>query len=183
MRIFVKWQIRFGEHRKTKMTENGTCPIFEWPKMEHVLYSNDRIWSMSYIRMTENRNVPFSLESVPYLTEYVTRVKYTFRAIYGPTNVKTVLVIDVIWRTSLNYILWSITCPSPSWVRIMLGSLDSFMWGNYPATLQNVGGSTQVLARAWNNARRGTWGLPPRWKLESRHITFTVLVQRWPLIK
>ena len=39
--------------------------------------------------------------------------------------------------------------------------LDSFMWGSYPASLRNVGVSTQVLVRAWNNSLRGTWGLPP----------------------
>jgi hypothetical protein len=32
---------------------------------------------------------------------------------------------------------------------------------SYPASLQNVGGSTQVPVRTWNNARKGTWGLPP----------------------
>ena len=34
-----------------------------------------------------------------------------------------------------------------------------------------------MLAQAWNNARRGTRGLPPPVKLESRHIPFTVLVR------
>jgi hypothetical protein len=29
------------------------------------------------------------------------------------------------------------------------------------ASLRKVGGSTQVPARPWNNAWRGTWGLPP----------------------
>ena len=43
-----------------------------------------------------------------------------------------------------------------------------FMW---------IDSSTQVPARAWNNVRRGTWGLPPTVKLESRHITFTVSVR------
>ena len=56
--------------------------------------------------------------------------------------------------------------------------LDSFMWGSHPASLRNVGGSTQVPTCAWNNAQRGTWGLPPPVKMESCHITFTVLVWR-----
>jgi hypothetical protein len=38
--------------------------------------------------------------------------------------------------------------------------LDSFMWGSYPASLRNVGGSTQVPVSAWNNARKGTRGFP-----------------------
>ena len=38
--------------------------------------------------------------------------------------------------------------------------------------------STQVSARAWNNARRGTRGLPTPVKLASCHITFTVLLRR-----
>ena len=31
-------------------------------------------------------HVPYSFESVPYSTEYVTRVIYMFCAIYGPTK-------------------------------------------------------------------------------------------------
>jgi hypothetical protein len=50
------------------------------------------------------------------------------------------------------------------------------MWGSYPASLRNVNGSTQVPVRAWNNARKGTWGLPPPVKLERRNITYTVLM-------
>ena len=38
-------------------------------------------------------------------------------------------------------------------------------------------GSTKVPACAWNNAQRGTWGLPPPGKLESRHIAITELVR------
>jgi hypothetical protein len=34
-----------------------------------------------------------------------------------------------------------------------------FIWGSYPASLRNVGGSTQAPVRAWNNARKGAWGL------------------------
>ena len=65
--------------------------------------------------------------------------------------------------------------------RIPLGTLYLFMWGSYPASLQNVDGSTQVPTRAWNNIRRDTLGLPPPGKLlENRHITFTILVRRKP---
>ena len=52
---FLKWQIRFGEHRKSK---------------------SNRIWNMFHIRLKVCRSRP---------TEYVTCVTYTFRAIYGPT--------------------------------------------------------------------------------------------------
>ena len=48
----------------------------------------------------------------------------------------------------------------------------------YAASLQNVGGSTQVSVHAWNNAWRGVWGLPPPVKMETRHITYIVLVRR-----
>jgi hypothetical protein len=48
----------------------------------------------------------------------------------------------------------------------------------YPASLRNVGGSTQVPVRAWNNARKGTWGLPPPVKLERRDMTYTVSMWR-----
>jgi hypothetical protein len=61
---------------------------------------------------------------------------------------------------------------------IPTGTLDSFMWGSYPASLRNVGGSTQVPIRAWNNARWGTRGLPPPVKLERRDMTYTVLMWR-----
>jgi hypothetical protein len=50
------------------------------------------------------------------------------------------------------------------------------MWGSYPAGLRNVGGSTQVLVRAWNNARKGTF--PPPVKLERRDMTYTVSMWR-----
>ena len=64
------------------------------------------------------------------------------------------------------------------WVRILPGTLETFMWWSYPASLQNVNGSTQVPTHAWNNAQRGIWGLPPSGKLESCHITLTVLLRR-----
>jgi hypothetical protein len=53
-----------------------------------------------------------------------------------------------------------------------------FMWGSYPASLRNVGGSTQVPVRAWNNAWKGTWGLPPPVKLERPQMTYTVSMWR-----
>jgi Flp pilus assembly protein TadB len=56
--------------------------------------------------------------------------------------------------------------------------LDSFMWGSYPASLRNVAGSTRVPVGAWNNAQRGTWGLPLPVKLERRDMTYTVLMWR-----
>jgi hypothetical protein len=52
------------------------------------------------------------------------------------------------------------------------------MWGSYPASLRNVGGSTQVPVREWNNARKGTWGLPPPVKLKHRDMTNTVSMWR-----
>jgi hypothetical protein len=48
----------------------------------------------------------------------------------------------------------------------------------YPASLRNVGCSTQVHVRSWNNAWKGTWGLPPRVKLERRDMTYTVSMWR-----
>jgi hypothetical protein len=52
---------------------------------------------------------------------------------------------------------------SPLWVRIPTG---------------NVGGSTQVPVRAWNNAWKGIWSHPPPVKLERRQMTYTVSVWR-----
>jgi hypothetical protein len=40
------------------------------------------------------------------------------------------------------------TCPSPLLVQIQRGILDSFMQQSYPASLWNVGVSTQVPVRA-----------------------------------
>ena len=65
-----------------------------------------------------------------------------------------------------------ITCSWLLWVQILPGTLDFFMWGSYPANLWNVCGSSHV----WNTVWRGIWGFPPPVKLESRHITCTVLV-------
>ena len=33
-------------------------------------------------------HVPYSVETLSYFVEYVTRVTYTFRAMYGPTVLK-----------------------------------------------------------------------------------------------
>ena len=45
------------------------------------------------------------------------------------------------------------------------------MWGSYPASLGDVGGSTRVPAGAWNDSRTVTWGLrPPVKTLGNRHI-------------
>jgi hypothetical protein len=38
-------------------------------------------------------------------------------------------------------------------LRIPTGTLDSFMWVSYLASLRNVGCSTQVPVRTWNNER------------------------------
>jgi hypothetical protein len=40
------------------------------------------------------------------------------------------------------------TCPSPMWVRSSTGILDYFMFGSYPASKRNVGGTTQFPVRA-----------------------------------
>ena len=58
-----------------------------------------------------------------------------------------------------------------------------FMRGDYPASLRNVGGSIhrcQLGSEIINNSRRSTWGRPPPVRLESHHITFTVLLRRKP---
>jgi hypothetical protein len=52
------------------------------------------------------------------------------------------------------------------------------MWGSYSASLRNVGGSTQVPVRAWNNARKGSSGIPPPVQLERHQMTYTVSVWR-----
>jgi hypothetical protein len=86
------------------------------------------------------------------------------------------ILLNIRYYISMNCI--QTTCPSPLWARIPTGTLDSFMWGSYPASLRNVGVSTQVPVRAWNNARKGTWGLPPPVKLEHRDMTYTVSMWR-----
>jgi hypothetical protein len=52
------------------------------------------------------------------------------------------------------------------------------MWGSYPASLWNVGGSTQVPVPLWNHARKRTWGHPRPVKLGRRHMTYTESVWR-----
>jgi hypothetical protein len=39
-------------------------------------------------------------------------------------------------------------------------------------------GTLVVPVRAWNNVRKGTWGLPPTVKRERRHMTYNVSVWR-----
>jgi hypothetical protein len=52
------------------------------------------------------------------------------------------------------------------------------MSGSYLASLRNVGGSTQVPVRAWNNARKGAWGLSLPVKQERRHMIYNESVWR-----
>ena len=74
----------------------------------------------------------------------------------------------VEWLESLH----RITCPSPLWVQIPPGILDSFMWGSYPASLWNVSSSTQTCKMQ---------GTPDIFLYnKSHHITFTVLVWHKP---
>ena len=54
--------------------------------------------------------------------------------------------------------------------------LASFIWGSYPASLQNICGSNHVPACAWKNAGRGTWGLPPSECWKSQNMTLTLMV-------
>ena len=57
------------------------------------------------------------------------------------------------WKYPKSMAGFKLIFPSPLWVWIPLGILDSFMWGSYPASLQNVSGSTLVPTCTWNNAR------------------------------
>jgi hypothetical protein len=49
---------------------------------------------------------------------------------------------------------------------------------SYPASLRNVGGSTQVPVCARKYARKGIWAFPPPVKLERRHITYNMSAWR-----
>ena len=55
------------------------------------------------------------------------------------------------------------------------GLWNLFMWGSYPASSWNIGDSTWVSSHAWNNTHSRAF--PPLVKLESRYITFTMLVR------
>jgi hypothetical protein len=67
MFIFGKWQIRFDEHRKTQYNRiwHILCSIFGW-RACHIRQNMSHLW--------------------PIRTEYVTRVPYSVRDIYGPTE-------------------------------------------------------------------------------------------------
>ena len=82
--------------------------------------------------------------------------------------------VDLHWKSELEWLesLTWITCPSPLWFRIPLGT-----WILLCEEAIQLAYGTSVI-RVWNNARSGNWGLPLPEKLESRHITFTVLVRR-----
>ena len=64
-----------------------------------------------------------------------------------------------------------ITYPLSLWVQIPTESLHFFMRGSYPGTLQNIGISTQMPARVWNNSQRGIWCFP----LPLKTGTFVIL--------
>ena len=83
--------------------------------------------------------------------------------------IKCLLLFDrILWLNVSDYIqmkLWAsewlewltdwlwITCLSPSKVWILPRTLNSFMWGSYPALFR----STLVPACAWNNAQKRTF--------------------------
>jgi hypothetical protein len=103
-------------------------------------------------------------------------IKYILlKNIHLPIQAAGVSVAE--WERSLTSNLLDFK-PSPLLVRIPTGTFDSFTWGSYPASLLNVGGSTQVPIHAWNNARKGAWGLPSPVKLECRDMTYSVSMWR-----
>jgi hypothetical protein len=55
--------------------------------------------------------------------------------------------------------------------------LNQTFGGSYQACYTNVGSSTRVAVRAWNNNWRGIASLPPPVKPESRHMHYTVSVR------
>ena len=93
-----------------------------------------------------------------------------------PVNLYYVQVFPFVLVS--KYIYWLLYYNLPLWVRIPPETSETVILGSYPATVRNVDCFTEVPARAWNNARRGTRGPPPPVVLEYRHITFRVLVQR-----
>ena len=74
--------------------------------------------------------------------------------------------------------LW-ITCLTSLLVRILTGTLDSFMWRSYPHSLRNICGSTRLLLFACNNSWRSLWGLPL--PVKSGKIDIIPLKWRWYL--
>jgi hypothetical protein len=66
--------------------------------------------------------------------------------------------------------------PFMKYMHVFLYSM--FIWLILQLSLRNGGGSTHVPVRAWNNARKSTWGLPPPVKLERRDMTYTVPMSR-----
>jgi hypothetical protein len=64
----------------------------------------------------------------------------------------------------------------PYLILTLTGTLDSFMWGKYPANLWKVGCSTLVPVCAWIIVQKGIWGLPLLVKLECHSFTCTRLV-------
>ena len=67
--------------------------------------------------------------------------------------------------------LWILSCEEAIQVAYGTSKLEQFL----PLS-QCFQSSNRVTALAWNNARRGTQGLPPTVNFESCHIIFTVLV-------
>jgi hypothetical protein len=62
------------------------------------------------------------------------------------------------------------------------GTLDSLMWGSYPASIRYIGGSIQVPDRVWYNARESTRGLPPPVKWESGQRSWSNGVLLWKIV-
>jgi hypothetical protein len=63
---------------------------------------------------------------------------------------------NILNKNKGNLLIKYLSCPSELRVWIPPGTLNSFMWRNYPTGLWNIGGFTQVPVCARNNARRVT---------------------------
>ena len=98
----------------------------------------------------------------------------TFRTLYmKESHVLALLGFESTFRVVDLESLAPYRCGFPSRQGLII-----IMWGSYPASSWNVGGSTLVPARVWYNSRRDTWGLPPPVKLKCLHKTFTLLERR-----
>jgi hypothetical protein len=126
--------------------------------LDKILPREEKVW-YDFVQNTHTHARMHTPTTTIYFIYYTNVTKYS--SLYMPLFL---FMISEKFNVKLSvrggYGRWLQTnYPSTLYIRIPPKTLDYFMWGNYPASLRNVGGSTQVPARSWNNTRKDMWGL------------------------
>jgi hypothetical protein len=157
------WIIQNGDSLEQYISIASFVTFWYWQCVINVFYVSEN--SLLYCLHVSYQKASFSATSMSTECAVTTISQSVW---------KLVLKVQGVCGRMVKFLDFKPRNSSLLWVRIPKGTLDSSKCGSYPASLWNIGGSTQVPICTWNNALKGTWGLPPPVKLE--HMTCTVSV-------